>query len=477
MRGTARLSLACLLLSGCMLGPNYKGPPKMLPQGQNFVRAADAGAVPSPPLAQWWLALHDAELNQLEAQALAASPDLAAARARLRESRAQLHADQAQLLPTTGASGVYLHSHSGDGLLNGLVGGASGSGTQDLNFYSTGFDASWELDLFGAKRRTAEGAAAQAQARIADLADTQVSLTANVARAYVDLRADQQRAALAEASLGLHQQMLALEQQRAAAGTVSQDDLVQLAQQVQQDQANLAPLRAEISVQLDQLAILTGQLPGALDAALAAPTPVPMPPAQVAVGDPALLLRQRPDIRSAERNIAARNAAIGQHLADYFPKVTLLGDIGFSSTNISQLFNGNAFSVLAAPMISWTPFDFGRTEAAVSQARAGRDEAVAKYQSTVLKALQDAEDSLARYGAQRQNLQALAQAYGLAQRSAGFARQRAAQGTISHLQMLSAQRDLDSARDRFIQAQARTTEDYIALQKSLGLGWQAPGQG
>lgn len=477
MRRTASLSLACLLLSGCMLGPNYKGPPKMLPPGQGFARAADAGAVPGPPLAQWWTELNDAELNKLEAQALSASPDLAAARARLRESRAQLHADQAQLLPTTGASAVYLHSHSGDGLLNGLVGSTSGGGAQDLNFYSTGFDASWELDLFGAKRRTAEGAAAQAQARIADLADTQVSLTANVARAYVDLRADQQRVALAQASLGLHQQMLGLEQQRAAAGTVSQDDLLQLAEQVQQDQANLAPLRAEISVQLDQLAILTGQLPGALDAELATPAPVPMPPAQVAVGNPALLLRQRPDIRAAERNIAARNAAIGQHLADYFPKVTLLGDIGFSSTNISQLFNGNAFSALAAPVISWTPFDFGRTAAAVSQARAGRDEAVANYQSTVLKALQDAEDSLARYGAQRQNLQALAQAYGLAQRSAEFARQRAAQGTISNLQWMSAQRDLDSAQDRFIQAQARTTEDYIALQTSLGLGWQAPGQG
>ncbi len=253
---------------------------------------------------------------------------------------------------------------------------------------------------------------------------------------------------------------------------MSDFDVDRLNQQVQQTLADLVPLQAQIDAQLDQIAVLTGRMPGDLDAELVTATPVPLPPATVSMGDPAALIRHRPDIREAERQIAAKNAAIGQHLADYFPKLQLLGDIGFSSTDVSQLFNADAFSGVVAPVLSWKPFDFGRTAAAVDEARAGRDEAVASYRSTVLKALQDAETALSKYGYQRRNLIGLEQVYASVSRAAALARVRFAGGTIALTDVLDTERQRYQAEESLAQAQAEMTEDYVALQKSLGLGWQ-----
>lgn len=469
---------AALVLAGCTVGPDYQGPPDTVPAGRPFARASTVAVSAAPALATWWTALGDPGLDRLEADALANSPDLAAADVRLRESRAELHARQADLLPSTSASAIYLHSHGSSGLLGGLAGGtassAGGSGTaasDDLDFYNVGFDASWEIDLFGGRRRQAEAAAANTEARIASLADAQVTLTAEVARAYISLRDLQHRRALEQASAKLQQQTLGLTRQRAAAGTASEFDVVRLDQQVQQTLSDIVPLQAQIDEQLNQLAVLTGRLPGDLDPALAPVQPVPVPPATVAIGDPARLLRHRPDIRQAERQIAAQNAAIGQHLADYFPKLELLGDVGFSSTDISQMFNAGAFSALVAPVLSWKPFDFGRTAAAVEEARAGHDEAVASYRSTVLKALSDAETSLSRYGYQRRNVAGLARVYALADRGAALARQRYGAGTIALTDLLDTERQRYQAEEALAQGQAQVTQGYVALQKSLGLGW------
>jgi outer membrane protein, multidrug efflux system len=468
---------AILLLSGCTVGPGYKGPPEITAAGRPFVRASVVTVNPAPALAHWWLALNDLELDGLETAALASNPDLAAATARLRESRAELHARRADLLPTTGASAIYLHSHSGSGLLSGLVGGSAAAGqgpsSTDIDLYSVGFDATWEIDLFGGKRRAAEAAAANAEGQIASLADAQVSLTAEVARAYVSLRDIQHRLDLEQGSARLHQHMLALGRQRAAAGTASDFDVERLNQQVQQTLSDLVPLQAQVEAQLDQLAMLTGRLPGDLDRELAQATPVPAPPATVSIGDPAALIRHRPDIRVAERQIAAKNAAIGQHVADYFPKLELLGDVGFSSTDVSELFNGNAFTGIVAPVLSWKPFDFGRTAAAVDEARADQEEAVANYRGTVLKALEDAETSLSNYGYQRRDLIGLERVYASASRAAALARQRYAGGTIALTDALDTERQRYQAEEALAQGQAGMTEDFVALQKSLGLGWQA----
>jgi len=424
---------------------------------------------------RWWVALKDPELDRLEQAALAANADLDVARARLRESRAQLRAQQADLRPNTGTSAFYLHTHGGtEALGSGLLGGASARGGlgSDLDLSTVGFDATWELDLFGAQRRAVESAAANAQARQADLADAQVSLTADVAAAYISLRDVQHRAALAQASADLQARELDLTRRRQEGGTASTLDVERLDTQVEQTRADLVPLRGQIDQQLDRLAILTGHVPGELDADLAPAGPVPLPPERVAVGDPASLIRRRPDIRAAERQIAARNALIGQHMADYFPKVELLGNIGFVSTDVGQLLNGNSFVAVAAPVLQWKPFDFGRTRAAVDQARAGRGEALAQYRSAVLKALDDAETSLSRYGTQQEDVLVLQRVMASADHAARLQRQRYDGGTATLIDTLDTERQRVSAEQALAQAEAGLTQDYVALQKSLGLGWE-----
>ena len=478
-----------LLLAGCTVGPNYRGPPQVVAADSSFVRAAAIHAAPAPPEARWWIALHDSELDQLESAAFANNPDQLVAMARLRQARAQLHAQQADLRPSTSTSALYLHTQGGTGLLTGgLLGGtspaagstaagnaaltATAAPSGGLDLYDVGFDASWEIDLFGAQRRAVESAAASAEARRADLADAQVSLSADVARAYVSLRDVQQRIALTRASAQLQESVFVLTQKREAGGTASVLDVERLRTQLEQTRTDIVPLQAQEEQQLDQLAVLTGRTPGELDSALTQAAPLPLPPATMAVGDPAALLRRRPDIRAAERQIAAENAIIGQHVADYFPKLELLGNLGFASTDIGQLFSGGSFAAVVAPLLQWKPFDFGRTAAAVEQARAGRDEAVANYRSVVLKALNDAESALSRYGYQRQDVAGLERVLASASHAAVLTRARYVGGTATLIDTLDTERQRVQAEQALAQAQAELTQDFIGLQKSLGLGWQ-----
>jgi NodT family efflux transporter outer membrane factor (OMF) lipoprotein len=469
---------ACLSIAGCTVGPDYNGPPQIFSPGRAFARASSVSTKPGPGEAQWWIALRDPQLDQLETAALAANSDLAVAKARIRESRAQLQSQRAQLRPTTGSSALLLHTHGGSNLLASLAGGsaqseaaADGSGAQDSNLYDVGFDASWEIDLFGGQRRAVEGAAASEQAQIDDLADAEVSLTAEIARAYIGLREAQRRLTLNNANVGLQQKMLGLTRRRIVGGTATDLDAERLESQLAQTLESLPSLRVQIDDQLDQLSTLTGRVPGDLDTELKAPGPIPLPPRTVAIADPAELLRRRPDIRAAERGLAAANAAIGQHIADYFPKLQLLGDIGYSSTDISDLFSANSLSAIGAPFLSWKPFDFGRTKAAIEQARASNDEALANYQGVVLKALADAETALSRYGNQRAVVVDAMRANTAAERAASTMRLRYAGGTATLIDELDTEREQVQTEQSLAEAVAELTSDYVGLQKSLGLGW------
>ncbi len=479
-------------MSGCTVGPNYGGPPSVVASAPAFHRAGDLkdATATGPVLAQWWTALNDAELNHLEDAALTGSPDLAIAEARLRQSRAGLSSTRANLLPTTGTSTTYVHVNGGPAaLISSLGGSSSSSGSSSgasasssattssgadasAGLYSANFDATWEVDLFGGTRRAVEGARDQAQAAEAQVQDAQVTLTAEVAEAYVQLRDLQHRLDLARANAKTEQDMLDLTQKRRQGGTASDLDVERLTTQLETVQAQVTPLQAQISEQLDRLAVLTGQAPGALDNELTAAAPVPVPPAEVAVGDPTMLLQRRPDIRAAERQLASKTAQIGQKEAGYFPKLTLLGTLGWSSPKLGNLFNSDNRSSIQAPLLQWTPFDFGRTKASVDQARAERDEAEATYRKTVLGALQDAETSLSRYGRQRDALNDQLRVQASADHAAQLTGIRVQGGTATTLDELDAERNRLQAQDSASQAQATLTQDYIALQKSLGLGWQ-----
>ncbi|AJY09597.1 efflux transporter outer membrane subunit [Burkholderia dolosa] len=480
------LGAAACLLAGCTVGPDYRGAPAA-PDTPIFVRAPASGVdAGTPAPSAWWHALNDRQLDALIAAALAHNPDVHAAQARLREARAQLTQQRAAQLPKSSATvaairmrepdvsglGSLLPSNSDQSSRTSPSAGASGP----LQLYSAGFDATWEIDLFGGTRRAVEAASAQAEAVDADLADTQVSLAAEVATAYVDLRDRQQRLALSQRTAELQRRMLELTQQRRARGAAADADIERLTTQVENTRASLIPLDAQVTESLDRLAILTGRAPGALDAELSAPdAPLPTLPGSVPIGDPAALLKQRPDIRAAERRLASSNAQIGEHVADYFPKVTLLGDLGFSASDPGHLLRKQNFTWIGAPYLQWNILDFGRTRGAVRAAQASRDEAEANYRKAVLGALQDANTALQRYGHQREHVVALTKVRTSATHSAALMDQRYRAGVASMIDLLDTQREALAAQQNVIAGQAELIKDYVSLQKSLGLGWQSVG--
>ncbi len=480
------LTAGCTALAACVVGPNYAGPPTVAPEavsGGHFRRATPDTSVDAPA-ARWWVAIDDAELDRLEDEALAASPDLEVARARLHRSRAGMQQQRANRLPNTGSSALYLRTEGVTSFVGGGLAAVSSAIrpgqtteaerlTDTLDLYDVGFDATWELDLFGGQARAVEGAKAGAQASEADLRDAQVTLTAEVAQAYVRLRDLQQCQALSRQDAAIEAQLLALTQARRAGGTSSELDVERLNDQLETTRAGLEPLQAQITEQFDRLATLLGRPPGALDVDLTPSAAVPLPPVQVAVGDPAAVLRRRPDIRAAERRLQQQTALIGQRTADLFPKVTLIGNVGFGFSDLSSLLEGGGFSYAVAPILQWSPFDFGRTQARIDQARASRDEAMAEYRRTVLNALKDAETALSRYARQRENLTGLLRVKASADRAARLTAVRVLGGTATKLDALQAERRRVQTQTNVADGRAELTQDYVSLQKSLGLGWSS----
>ncbi|MGN5375638.1 efflux transporter outer membrane subunit [Sphingomonas hankookensis] len=467
---TRTLSLSALLLLGaCTVGPNYAGPPATATDAVTrgrFVRATDPAFSPAPGLARWWEGLNDPLLTRLVDDALAHSPTIDQAVARVREAQAQVAQQRAARTPSASANGTFLHAE-----LPPI--GQADDGTS-VSFYNLGLNASWELDLFGGGRRQVEQARATGDARVADLADAQVSLSAGVAQAYVALRDVQARIALSDATTRLQQQQLGLTRQRLAAGTASQLSVERLQTQLENTQAQAIPLAAQRDEYLGQLAVLTGRTPGALDATLAPVAPVPLPPAQVAVGDPAALIARRPDVRAAERQLAAGTAAIGVARARALPGIRFLGLLGLGGTSPGAVFDLGNLTALAAPSLSWSFLDFGRNRAATRASEAQRDRAEATYRKTVLDALQDAETALSRFGNTRRQLGQLVQAEATAARAAALNRQRVAAGTATLIDQLDVERQQLSATSAVTQARAQLTQGYIAVNKALGLGWTDP---
>jgi NodT family efflux transporter outer membrane factor (OMF) lipoprotein len=480
---------AAAVLSACMVGPDYQGPPNAAPlasaPGASFVRVPAGSSASIDPPARWWESLGDAELTRLIDMALADSPSLAQAEAKVRSSRAMVSEQRAGLLPKGGASALYAHARLPSGDLSSVGGGqstvaspsstaSSGSAATNLDIYSAGFDASWEIDLFGGVRRGIESANGTFQAQEASFQDSQVQLASEVARNYVNLRDVQQRIRLGAESAQVQTQALALTRQRRAAGTASDGDVERLLNQLSQTNAQNVPLLAQRDQYLDQLAILTGCEPGALDAELSGEVETPQPQALVAIGDPAAMLRRRPDIREAERQLAAANATIGEHVADFFPSLTLFGTVGQSSTNSATLFSTRNLTGVGAPSLSWNVFDIPKVAAQVRGANADRDAAIENYRQTVLAALQDAEDSLSSFGHDRETLWQFTLARDSAVRAAASTRIRYDGGTATLIDLLDTERQRASAEQSVSQSQAQLTNAFVALQKSLGLGWGAP---
>ncbi len=474
--------LGAVFLSACTVGSPYRPPPAVAHEAR-FARAdsvsprVESPGVESPGVAtpgvetpgvsqasSWWRSLADAELERLITRALAQSPDIDAGLARLQKARMTLREAGAAELPKFSAAGSALRS---DANLS--------TTTRGLQFYFAGFDASWEVDLFGRARSGRAAAAAQSDAMEAELSNLEVSLAAEVARTYVELRANQALLDLVHRSLDTEQRMFDLTLQRRAQGAASDLEVERLRTLVESTRGMAIPAEQGIEQSMDALAVLTGSPPGTLDAELAAPTPLPDLPASVSIGDPAEMLRRRPDVRAAERQIAARTALRQVRVAELFPQVNLLGSIGYGSNSLGGLFHDASLIFFAAPVLQWNFLDFGASRARVGEAAADVDEALALYRKAVLGALQDAEDSLSRFGHARQTVMSLEHVRDSAERAAQLAAQRRTAGALSVIDQLDTERTRLTAEEDLLRSRAALVEEFIGLQKSLGLGWERGG--
>lgn len=482
MRHSIPLLLAIALLAGCTAGPDYSGPPAILSAdtGLRFVRAGDNEGVSGPVLAEWWVLLDDPELTRLIKAALAENPSLRAAQARIAQARASVRQDRAGRMPTLGTQATTFQGRLPGLDIQGRPASSSGQtdsnaeGDDALSFYNVGLNANWELEFAGGSRRRIEASNAQAAAAEATAEDAKVQLTAEVANNYVNLREAQFRAEQYQAQIKLQEEILALTYQRYQQGALPLFPVGNANAELEVLKSQFAEAEADQAVLIDALTILSGRIPGSAAEELTTPRDIPLPPEQVDVGDPASLIERRPDIRAAERNLAAATARIGVAEAARFPKLSFMGILGLGGSSPDDIFDVGDPSSLAIPRLEWNFLDFGRVEASVDRASAVRNEAVANYRQTVLLALQDAERALARFGQQRVAMAARAQIKLQADSAADLNCQRFTAGAISKSDLNRALRDQQQASLDLVRAKGALTIAWIALQKSLGLGWQEP---
>jgi len=469
LRSLAALAVATTL-AACAVGPDYHAPETEVPR--SFVGAEPTSFTAHPAdIARFWTVFGDPTLDTLVADALRANHDLRIAVAQLDEARALRGAARLDLAPTVTAGGGYTEQ-----LLSASQAAGTG-GAREVKGYDAGLDAFWELDLFGRARRALEASNAELDAAQASLADAQVAVTAELSRSYFELRGEQQRLAVAQRNVENQSQSLQLTNARLEAGSGTELDTSRAQAQLAATRATIAPLEASVARIIHRIGVLTGREPNALREQLALPADLPRVPLLAAVGDPAQLLRRRPDIRVSERELAAATARIGIAVADLFPHVSFTGGLGLAATRFDDLGEGGTGTRLIAPGISWAAFDLGRVRAQIRAARARNEGALASYEQTVLRALQETEDALVTHARARERLVQLAESADASRTAARLARLRFENGAVDFLQVLDAERTLLLAEDGLAQGRADTATSLVAVYKALGGGWQAPQSG
>lgn len=476
MRYTAAIVL--IALTGCTVGPDYHEPALSTPASFEELPISAVPAASEADLSQWWREFNDPELDRLVARALAANLDLQAAASRIRVAREQEIIQGAAELPTLNATGAAVRLHSNSNPLAALGGGAGAmqggaprSGGTDLKLYSAGFDASWEIDVFGGVRRGIEAAHANSEAALWQVRDAQVTLSAEVANDYLNLRATQERIAIVQNELQRQRDTLGIIQARATTGFVTGLDVNQQTAQVEATAAQLPPLQAQARVLAHAIAVLIGEQPEAMSVALESAAASPPMTATLPVGLPSDLLRRRPDVREAERKLAAATAQIGVAVADLYPKFNLLGLVSFAGSSVGNLFSSNSLSEGGLGMIVWPVFNGGKTRANIRINEEQQAQAYLAYQQSVLKALQDVEDALSRYTNEQQRLISLQRSVTAANSSFTIAQDQYRTGLATYLNVLTAQNTLLTAQDEVAQSRAALATDTVALYKALGGGW------
>ena len=477
-------------LTACTVGPNYRAP--AVPTPPHFAEAADTPTVaPATPGAGWWHVYRDPELDRLIDLGMRDSPNVAMAVARIAGARATERSARADFLPQVSANGAYnserfsqnvglssLSSLFGGGASGSASGGGSGGGGvaapgNSIHTYTLGFDANWELDLFGGARRQVEGARARTQAAIWSARDAQLSLIAEIADSYFQLRTLQDRERVARQEVDRQQRNLDIARATARAGLIAQGDFIRERADVAGADAAVGPIVAAGKVAMHAIAVLTGQAPGALIDELSVIGQELPPPPAVPPGLPSDLLRRRPDIRAAERNLAAANADIGVAVADLYPRFTLTGAADLISTALANLFTGDSLQLAGSAAAAFPVLDFGRRSETVGQRRAVAEQAYQQYRLTVLGALRDVEDALIRIRTERQRHAALARGLADASRGEGSVTARWQSGLVDYGDVLLARAAVYQLQDTLAQSDGAQRRDLLSLYKALGGGWEA----
>jgi outer membrane protein, multidrug efflux system len=461
------LSVALLVgVQGCSVGPDYR--PAVLTMPSEWGQRDQPGVTPTTPdLRAWWQGFGDPVLDTLIERALRKNLDLKVAIATMREARALRGVAGSDQYPTIEAFGSYSRVRETENVR------PLGKGFDpEHHLFQVGLDASWEVDIWGRVRRSVEAADATLEAAENNRRDVLVIVLAEVARNLVEVRSAQQRLLIAQDNIQTQQDVVDLTRARFDAGLATQVDVSQARTLLTTTQAQVPVLQAGRDQAIHRLAVLVGDAPANLLDELRPVRSIPAAPPTVPIGLPSNLLRRRPDVRRVERELAAATAQIGVATADLFPRFSLTGTLGVAATDAGKVFTGASRFSSIGPQVVWPIFAGGRIRANIRVQEARQEAALARYEQTVLAALEETEDALVAYGQERTRQQRLAEAVDASQVALTLSRELYVRGLVDFLTVLDNQRSLYAAQDQRVQSERTLIVSLIALYKALGGAWE-----
>jgi len=460
-------------LSGCVVGPQYKGPPatKLTDFHNGATIDSRQTEAPAPPVETWWTGFDDPVLTRIVERALEQNLDLAAALARVDQARAVAREAGAQLLPTASATGSASPLRQSLNSPIGTIGRHLPGYERNQTLYDADVGAQWEIDLFGGLRRGAEAARDEAEAAEAMQLGVRVSVVAEAADSYFQARGDQARLAIAQSQVETDARLLELVRLRFSRGASAEKEVAQAEALLAQARATIPPLRTALEAQLNRLDVLMGAQPGTYALELSKPADIPSAPAFPPGQNASDLLRRRPDVIAAERRLAAANARIGVAIAEYYPKISLSALLGFESLSASHLGSAESFQPEATAGLRWRLFDFGRVDAEVAQANSANAQVLLTYRQTVLRATEDVENSFMALAQLELQTRDLANEVDALARARDASQQSYLAGASSLTDVLDADRQSLVAQDELARTRADTDRAAVMSFRALGGGW------
>jgi NodT family efflux transporter outer membrane factor (OMF) lipoprotein len=463
--------LMCIMMCACQVGPDYRphimNVPEKWPdlerEGEKALQAAE-----TERLANWWITLDDPALSGLVKRVMEGNRNLKIALTRIRQARAAAGEAGKQLQPSVTGSSTYRRTQSGKPTADDPDPSAFSVGS---DYYNAGFDASWEIDLFGKKHRNLEAAAAELEASGEGYRAVLVSMVSEAVSGYVRLRTLQKQLEIVKNNLEIQEKALSVLEDKAAAGLIGSLQVQQARYNVENTRARLPGYRVSIEETLNTLAILLGRMPGDLHNELSSPAPIPVPGVEIVIGIPADLLRRRPDIRKAERALAAQTARVGAATADLYPSLRLTGALGLTASSLDNFFSDENAAMNISPFISIPLFNRNRIRDQIEIQNAIQERTLIEYETTVADAIKEVRDAIMAYGEEQKRYRMLTKGAAAAQMALEIADERFSSGLVDFLDVLDAQRALLSFEESKASSSGTITLGLIRLYKALGGGW------